>query len=329
MTLRVVTLGAGYFARFHHDGWRRIDGVELAGVADADPATGAAHRDLAELLALGPDIVDIATPPPSHAPAIRAALAARPRAVICQKPFCTSPEEARAVTGAAEDAGVPLIVHENFRFQPWWRAIRGAVAGGAVGRVQTVAHRFRTGDGRGADAYLARQPYFRRMPRFLIHETGVHYLDLFSWLLGPPAGVYADLRRLNPAIAGEDAGHVILDWANGARALWDADRLAEPEPGPPRLTFGTARVEGEAGTLLLRPDGAVTLRAEGREETVLAPRPWPGFAGDSVRACQAHVVAALRGEGALETPARDYLAVLQLVEAAYASAERGARVALG
>jgi predicted dehydrogenase len=122
VTLRVVTLGAGYFARFHHDGWRRIDGVEHAGVADGDPATGAAHRDLAELLALEPDIVDIATPPPSHAPAIRAALAARPRAVICQKPFCTSPEEARAVTGAAEDAGVPLIVHENFRFQPWWRA---------------------------------------------------------------------------------------------------------------------------------------------------------------------------------------------------------------
>jgi predicted dehydrogenase len=326
--LRVVTLGAGYFAQFHHDGWRRIPGVDLAGVADADPESGAPHRDLKELLALRPDIVDIATPPASHAAAIRAALRARPRAILCQKPFCASLPLAEAVAAEAEAAGVPLVVHENFRFQPWWRAIRDAVAGGAVGRVATVAHRFRPGDGRGPDAYLARQPYLQRMPRFLLHETGVHYLDVFTWLLGPPAGVYADLRRLNPAIAGEDAGLVVLDWEDGARALWDADRLAEPGPGDPRLTFGTARVEGEAGTLVLGTDGGVTLRADGREETVLAPRAWEGFAGDSVRALQAHAVAALRGEGPWENAARDYLAVMRLVEAAYASAERGARVDL-
>ena len=40
--IRVACLGAGYFSQFHIDGWRRIDGVELVGVADLDPARAAA-----------------------------------------------------------------------------------------------------------------------------------------------------------------------------------------------------------------------------------------------------------------------------------------------
>ncbi|MEO0763052.1 MAG: hypothetical protein AAFZ09_14815, partial [Pseudomonadota bacterium] len=60
-------------------------------------------------------------------------------------------------------------------------------------------------DGQGPDAYHARQPYFQRMPRFLVHETAVHWIDTFRYLMGEAETVYADLRRLNPAIAGEDA----------------------------------------------------------------------------------------------------------------------------
>ena len=42
------------------------------------------------------------------------------------------------------------------------------------------------------------------MPRLLIHETGVHYIDTFRYLFGTPTAVHADLRRCNPVIAGED-----------------------------------------------------------------------------------------------------------------------------
>ena len=33
------------------------------------------------------------------------------------------------------------------------------------------------GDGQGPDAYLARQPYFQAMERFLVHETAIHLID--------------------------------------------------------------------------------------------------------------------------------------------------------
>ncbi|MEL6585212.1 MAG: Gfo/Idh/MocA family oxidoreductase [Pseudomonadota bacterium] len=330
MTLRVGLLGLGYFAQFHRDGWTRIDGADLAVTADADPAKGADVPTLEAMLAQPLDIVDIATPPPTHAAAIQTALAAAPKAIICQKPFCTSLEEATRMADLAEAAQVPLIVHENFRFQPWFRTIKAALDAGRIGTPLNVTFRLRPGDGQGPDAYLDRQPYFRQMPRLLLHETGIHYLDVFRFLLGDPDGVYADLRRLNPSIRGEDAGHVILDYGSGARAVLDGNRLLDFDTDAPRRTFGEALVEGDAGTLTLTGDGAVTFRAFGsqRHEVLLAATDWPGFAGDSVRALQLHVVEAVMGRGAFENRARDYLTAQHLCDLAYASDGAKARLPL-
>jgi predicted dehydrogenase len=112
--------------------------VQLVGVADRDLAKaqsfGAPGFDsLDALLATRPDILDIILPPTGHAQAIRQALDAGLRAIICQKPFCTSLEEAREMTALAAAKGIPLIVHENFRFQPWYRAIKTAMDQGRIG----------------------------------------------------------------------------------------------------------------------------------------------------------------------------------------------------
>ncbi|GIT90391.1 NADH-dependent dehydrogenase [Jannaschia pagri] len=328
MTLRVGLLGLGYFAQFHREAWGRIDGATLAATADANPETGATYASLEALLGHGIDLLDIATPPPTHAAAIRAALPHGLRAIICQKPFCTSMEEAQAVTAEAEAAAVPLIVHENFRFQPWFRSMKQALDAGQIGTPLNLTFRLRTGDGQGPEAYLARQPYFQTMPRLLIHETGVHYVDVFRYLLGRPQGVYADLRRLNPAIRGEDAGHVLFDYANGARALFDGNRLLDFDTDTPRRTFGESLLEGTEGTLSLVGTGQVTLRRKGDAggDVILEGRDWPGFAGDCVHGFQSHVVQAVQGEVAAETSARSYLDVLSLVETVYAASAAGTRL---
>jgi predicted dehydrogenase len=354
--LRVACLGAGYFARFHHDGWRRIEGAALVAVADHDlaraqaacspgaalgPATGAAtgaangaangaapFPALAPMLAAArPDILDIITPPPTHLPAIRMALDAGVRAIICQKPFCGDLAAAREAAALAEAAGARLIVHENFRFQPWYRAIRAAIERGAIGEVHQATFRLRPGDGQGAGAYLDRQPYFRTMPRLLIHETAVHWVDVFRYLLGDPVAVQADLRRLNPAIAGEDAGHVLTEHASGARSLFDGNRHLDHCAADPRLTMGEALVEGTGGALTLSGDGAVHLRAHGARtrDPILPAQAWPGWGGDCVRALQAHAVAGLRGEAPLENEAAAYLRVLETEAAIYRAADTHAR----
>ena len=334
--MKVAGVGAGYFAQFHYAAWAAMHGVSLVGACDHDKArataTGArAFTDLGDMLAqTQPDILDIITPPEGHAECIRAGLAAGVRAIICQKPFCTSLDEAKAMTDAATAAGIPLIIHENFRFQPWYRAAKWMIDEGEIGTPHQLTFRLRTGDGQGPSAYLDRQPYFQTMPRLLIHETGVHWVDVFRYLFGRPTAVYADLRRLNPAIKGEDAGLVIFEFEGGKRAVFDGNRLLDHAAENHRMTLGEGLFEGSAGTLQLTGDGALHLRKFGQTQQVAAlpARDYDGFGGDCVAKLQRHVVMGLRDGAPFENEAADYLFVREVEEAIYRSAETGARVTL-
>lgn len=334
--LRVAVIGAGYFAGFHYEAWARHPRAELVGACDLDAAKaeamatahgGAAFTDPARMIAaLRPDLVDIATPPQTHLDLVRMAGAAGVD-IVCQKPLAPTLEEARQVVTAAEDAGVRLIVHENFRFQPWYRETRRLIDDGLFGRPHGIAFRLRPGDGQGADAYLARQPYFQKMARFLIHETGVHFIDVFRYLLGEITGVSAVLRRLNPAIAGEDAGHAIFDFESGASGLFDGNRLNGHDAANPRLTMGEMTLEGSAGVLSLDGYGRLFWQPQGgdRREHVYRWRD-RGFGGDCVYALQDHVVRRLLDGAPVENAGRDYLRNVEIVDAVYRAHEEGRRL---
>ncbi|MEM6589735.1 MAG: Gfo/Idh/MocA family oxidoreductase [Pseudomonadota bacterium] len=336
-TLRVACVGAGYFSRFHYDSWAWMDRVQLVGSCDLDvvkaEATGLpAFSDVAEMIAHGvPDLLDVILPPDAHAETIRTALAAGVKWIICQKPFCAGLEQARAICDEADALGAQIIVHENFRFQPWYRRIKQSLEAGDVGQVQQVTFRFRPGDGQGPDAYLDRQPYFQRMERFLVHETAVHWVDTFRYLLGNPLSVYADLRQVNPVLAGEDAGYILFDHPGGVRALFDGNRHLDHNADNLRRTMGEAWVEGTQGTLSLLGDGSIRVRRFGAQEDaeLLPPDTWDGFGGDCVHALQSHVVSGVLEGAALENTAREYLTVLEVEEAIYASAQEGRKLKVG
>ena len=200
---------------------------------------------------------------------------------------------------------------------------------GAIGEVLNATFRLRPGDGQGPEAYLDRQPYYQVMPRFLVHETAVHWVDTFAYLFGPAEAVYADLRRINPVIAGEDAGHVIFEHGP-VRARVDGNRHLDHVADNLRRTMGEALIEGTRGGWALSGDGAVTRRGFGSDvaETVFGPDTWDGFGGDCVHALQSHVVGAMTGGTALENEARDYLRVIAVKDAIYASAAAGRKIVL-
>jgi len=336
--LRVACLGAGYFSQFHYEAWSRNPRAML--IASADQSLEKAQSTLAPcafdsldnmLKDSTPDILDIITPPPSHLRVIQRAVKSPLRAIICQKPFCLSLDEAKHAIALTTNANIPLIIHENFRFQPWFRCMKRAIENTTIGEVIQFTFRMRTGDGQGEHAYLERQPYFRDMPRFLIHETGVHYVDTIRYLLGPADTLYADLRKLNPAIRGEDAGHVLFGYKDGRRALLDGNRLLDHQSTNTRLTFGEASLEGSKGEITLLGNGQVLLRNFGQTSTriLLDSQNWPGFAGDCVYALQDHVVSALLDGTKLENTANEYFKVMELVDAIYQSAKNGVRLDIG
>lgn len=338
---KVVVAGLGYFSKFHIDAWSAEAHVDIVGLCDIDPerlsslsANGKfrTSTDL-ETLVKGTkaDIVDIVAPPSAHNDLIRS-VCAQGRTVICQKPFCTSIPEATAVTQMADKTGTQIIIHENFRFQPWHRDIKAFLDAGNLGQVFQARFDFRPGDGRGPDAYLDRQPAFQSMPRFLLYETGVHFIDLFRWYFGDVSNVYAEISRINPAIAGEDAGLMLMQHKTGVRSIFDGNRHSDHVTTNPRRTMGEMTIEGEGGQIRLLGDGEARFRPFGHDQWHAIPaahiRDDESFGGGCVAALIRHVIQSMRSDREPENTAREYLHVMTAMEAAYASARDRTRVAV-
>ena len=359
---RVAVIGCGYFARFHLDAWRRLP-VRLVAVCDEDRAkaeaamspsstlaaaggaggnsaqpftapaptlprstgAGAVFTDAAAMLdAVRPDFVDIVTPPATHLALVRLC-AERGIPAICQKPLAPDWPTAVEVVETAERAGIPLLVHENFRFMPWFAEAARLAHGGAIGEPLDISFRLRSGDGQGPDAYLSRQPYFRTMRRFLVHETIIHLIDVFRMIFGEVAGVFARFRTLNPAIVGEDAATILFAFADPRRSgVVDGNRLIDHPSDDPRMTNGVLLVEGTGGQLRLDGHGRLFLRPHRGEERE-HPYAWEnrGYGGDCVfRQCEA-ALAHLRDGAPVPNLARAWLRNMDIEEAIYRSAAEG------
>ncbi|MGH9769366.1 MAG: Gfo/Idh/MocA family protein [Blastocatellia bacterium] len=334
--LRGVMIGAGYFARFQAEAWQRVEGARIIAVADAAPGRAEdfaerwqierAYQGVAEMLERErPDFVDIVTRPDSHLDLVR--LAARRGAhVICQKPMAPSWEECVAMTNECAAANVRLFIHENWRWQPWYREIKRMLDQGAAGKPFHASFVMRNSDGRGAEPYLA-QPYFREMEQLLVYEMVVHFLDTFRFLLGEITSVFCRMGRVNPVIKGEDYTLIQLAFENGACGLIDANRVSGPaqrEPISEELI-----IEGERGKIRLARDCRIWLDEYGDAEKPHGYAiPTEGYRGDSVRAAQRHFISCLRTGERCESEGDGYLKTVAAVFACYESAKTGQAVSM-
>jgi len=198
--LKGVCVGAGYFSHFQYEAWGRIPEVAITAMCNRDAGRAKTIMDKfgiarhytdyrAMLEKERPDFVDIITPPPTHLEMSKIAADLGVH-VICQKPLAPTFEEARQIADYTNRAGVRFMVHENWRFQPWYREIKRLLDDGAIGdKIHIMSFRSRMGDGWGRDAYLNRQPYFRTYPRLLVYENGVHFIDTYRYLGGDSANL--------------------------------------------------------------------------------------------------------------------------------------------
>ena len=192
--LRVGLIGAGDISQYHLAAWQKAEGAAVVVVCDRDAtrarvrasafAIPAVYTDAAEMLAAEKlDVVDIATWRDAHAELVRLA-AAHGVHVLCQKPLAPTLAEAEAL--AAEVTGrIRLMVNENRRFAPHFRAIRRWIDEGRVGPVrQCVLTMHRAGfikDANGRRPAVERAPFMAREPRLMIAETLIHQLDVLRF----------------------------------------------------------------------------------------------------------------------------------------------------
>jgi len=325
-TLKGAIIGCGWFAENHRQAWLRIPEVEIVAAADVhlDRAKRFASRayssgeELFEHEQL--DFVDIATHANSHLPLVQLAVEKK-IPTICQKPIAPDWESAVKLVEAAETAGVRLMIHENWRWQPWYRVAHEMMSRGDIGTLIGYGFRFRRRDGLGDEPY-AEQSYFRKEPRLIIQVTLVHHIDTARFLFGEIDSVYAETSRRNPCIAAEDQAIITLTHTNGIHGWIDGHRFLKLNPDGPAM--GDVFFEGELGVISIPATGDVYLnnRLVWKNEVTGGPL------GDSVWATQAHFISCLKSSAPFESAGRSYLRTFAAVQAAYRSAEEQRCVAL-
>jgi predicted dehydrogenase len=335
---RGALIGCGFFARNHMHGWADAEGAEIVAVCDLDRAkaetfardfaVAGVFTDAAAMLAeIRPDFVDVATTVPSHRPLVELATAAG-ALTICQKPFAETYADGAAMVAAADRAGVPLIVHENFRWQLPFLRLKARLDAGAIGRPAFARLSFR----HGYDVY-ANQPYLAEVADFALMDVGLHLFDLSRFLMGDVTSVHCRTQTRNPRVRGEDDFLASLRHVDGAVTSVECGFFStiSPDPFPQTLAW----IEGETGTLEVTGHYRLRLhRRGGVEEESVDPappawgaRPWHAVQ-DSVGAFERHVVAVLRGEAEPQPSGAHNLETLALTIAAYRSADRDEAVRL-
>lgn len=337
--LRFAIFGAGFWARYQLAGWSEVDGVACAAIYNRtrEKAERLAQEfdvprvydDPAELLTEEAiDFVDIVTDVATHRPFVLLA-AERSVPAICQKPLAESLEAAREMEAACRRAGVPLLVHENWRWQAPLRAVKQILNEGRIGRVFRGRIQYSN-----SFPVFDNQPFLKELEQFILTDIGTHILDVARFLFGEARRLYCQTYQVHRDIRGEDVATVMMETAGGATVTCEMSYASRVEHD--RFPETYVLVEGDAGSVELGPDYWVRVTtAEGTHaRRVPPPRyAWADPAYDLVHAsivpCHRDLVAALRGERQAETTAADNLRTLELVYAAYRSAASGSAVAIG
>lgn len=337
--LNGALIGCGFFAINQMHAWNDVDGARIVAICDRDPERlkivgdqFGIERRYSDANALfsdgGFDFVDIATTVQSHR--ILVEMAAQHKVpAICQKPFAKTLADAKAMVAACRAAGVPLMVHENFRWQRPIQAVRKVLDEGSIGTPFWGRFSFRS----GYDVFSG-QPYLAEGERFIIEDLGIHTLDIARYILGDVRSVTARTKRVNPNIKGEDVATILLDHESGATSIVDvsyATKLSR-EPFPETLI----EIDGSEGTIRLTQGYQLEVtNANGTATDDVSPillswasRPWHNIQ-ESVYAIQQHWVDKLKQGAEHSTSGADNLKTFALVEGAYESAASGQTVDVG
>ena len=258
---------------------------------------------------------------PNHLHAQHAIAAARAgKHVIVEKPLCLSLEEADAVLSAAQSAGVGLAYAENLCFAPLYRQARALLVSGAIGRVLRARH-----CEKHAGPYSAWFWNVEEAGGGALLDLGCHSVECLCWLLGKPriTRVSAELRRVAHAEKTrlEDDARVILELEDGVQ------RIAESSWAHAGNSESRLEVRGQAAVLeasLLGETGLRLRRGDGDWERIATER---GDSGGYVEELT-HFLDCFRAGREPEENGHDGRAVLEILLAAYASAQRGEPVAL-
>jgi len=266
--MKVGLLGTGAIANKHAQAYRNI-GFELVACSNQTEARGrefanrwgalflADYRDLCRYPGL--DFIDVCTFPDFHLEPVEVCAAIK-RPVQVQKPIATNLQTARQIIDLARQAGIPLGVMSQHRFDDATMFLKRALAAGRLGKLLQ------------ADAYVKwfrSDEYYARPIKGSWHTEGggalinqaIHQIDILLYLIGPVRAV-SGAWQLGAAhrIESEDIVNALVWYEHGSTGVVQASTAFWPGY--------TERIEihGTKGTAIVSGDRLTTWDVRGDEQ---------------------------------------------------------------
>ncbi len=335
--LKFAILGAGFWAQFQIGAWKEIPGARCVAIYNRTKSKAeelaarfgipAVYDDAEAMLDREQvDFIDIITDNASHGRFVKLA-AARRLPVICQKPMAPTLAECEDMMDACRTAGVPLLIHENWRWQTPIRALKTVLDSGDIGRPARATLSLIS----GVDDYV-NQPFLKELERLLLADTGVHLLDTARFLFGEVETLYCHATKVQPDIKGEDMATIMMRMQSGMTVVIEV-ALARIPVERDHYIQTSIFVEGQRGSAELAPDYWIRVTTANGTHARRHPPvrySWgdPAYevSTSSIVDCHRDLLSALRGEGEAETTAEDNIKTLKLLELCYESSAAGSTV---
>jgi predicted dehydrogenase len=262
-------LGAGTIAPTHCKAIRALPNARLAACCDVERPKaeklaaefGIPHvyTDFHQMLDREDvDVVEIVTWSGVHAEQGLAAAQAGKHLVIT-KPIDTRLERIDRLIETCRARGVKLGATHQFRGYPSYKRLKSALDEGRLGRLFM-------GNGflkwwRGQDYYdsAAWRGTWNLDGGGALMNQAIHYVDMLTWLMGPPLSLRGFLATQCHDIEVEDCATAAITWENGALGTFQGATCIY-KGLPARI-----EVHGERGNVVLEGDRIIRWEVEGEE----------------------------------------------------------------
>ena len=224
-----MKIGMMSFEHMHAASYARclnqIDGVEIAGIFDADRDRGTAmsgrfggkyYPDYERLLEQEMNAVIVCSANADHREHVIAAAEAGCRYILCEKPIATRLEDATEMIERCAEKGASLGIAFPCRYAPAVMGAKSSLEENAVGKILAVKS---TNHGSMPGGWFIEQ---ERSGGGAVMDHTPHVVDLLRWFMeSDPVEVYAEIDTLFHDIEIDDTGLLTIQFDNGVFATLD------------------------------------------------------------------------------------------------------------
>lgn len=197
--VKIAVIGAGFMGRTHAEAYSRIELAQVAAVCDRDKALGekfaedfgcSFYEDFDTMAAECEfEVADICLPTFLHE-TFTVKAAEHGKHIFCEKPATLSVESLDRMIGAAEKAGVNLMIGQVVRFWPEYRTAKQMRDNGELGELNYAY-------GARLSEHPAWSEWYRRPENSGggLFDLHLHDIDFFCWMFGEVESVFASGKK--------------------------------------------------------------------------------------------------------------------------------------